>query len=283
MQYPMWRLICLFWGLPWIVSASTGDSIRYLLPHDTLYLTVGMGEMLATHTVASGQTLFSLARFYGLTTEELKFYNVGMSDALDRGQQVRVPIPPRAILRFKPDTFYRWAHAPIYYRIRPGDTVFGLSKRFFKLPQDSIYQRLDQWNGTLRVGQLFFVGWIRTDGIPRSYQDQGGHPLFRENHKLRRFIVRYVNEGKRKYEHSGAARWSEDDQQNNHYALHDRAPLDSYILVQNPMKKRHIYAKVVGRLPRSTPPNVLIVLTAHSAKLLGARDPQFFVEIEYYK
>lgn len=279
----MWRLSVLLLFLTASAKASTGDSLRYLLPHDTLYLSISMGEMITTHTVVRGQTLFSLARFYGLSVEELKYYNPGMSDQLRPEQEIRIPIPTRSILRYKPDTFQRWAFAPIFYQVRAGDTVYGLSTRFFKMPPDSVYQRLDSWEGTLRTGQLFFVGWISTGGIPHSYRGEGGHPLFRANHKLRKHFIRYISEGRKRKEQSGAAQWSEDSGQNNHFALHNDAPLNSYIKITNPMKRRHIYAKVVGRLPRSTPPNIQIILTSLSAKLLGARDPRFYVEIEYYE
>lgn len=279
----MWRLPILFLFVTAFAKAGTGDSLRYLRPYDTLYLTISMGEMITTHTVARGQTLFSLSRFYGLSLEELKFYNPGISEQLQPNQNIRVPIPTRSILRYKPDTFQRWAFSPIFYQVRAGDTIYGLSTRFFKMPPDSVYHRLEQWEGTLRTGQLFFVGWISTKGVPDSFQSDGGHPLFRTNHKLRKHFVRYKEEGKKYHKESGAAQWSEDSGQRDHYVLHNKAPLNSYIRVTNPMKKRHIYAKVVGRLPRSTPPNIQIILTSLSAKLLGARDPRFYVELEYYE
>jgi len=279
----MWRLPVLFLFLTASAKAGTGDSLRYLFPYDTLYLTISMGEMITSHQVAPGQTLFSLAQFYGLSVEEVKYYNPGMSDQLRPDQEVRIPIPTRSILRYKPDTFRRWDFTPLFYRVRAGDTVYGLSTRFFKMPPDSVYQRLDRWEGTLRTGQLFFVGWMSTQGVPQAFRGEGGHPLFRANHKLRKHFIRYANEGKKRRNQSGAAQWSEDSGQSNHYALHNQAPLNSYIKITNPMRRRHVYAKVVGRLPRSTPPNIQIILTSLSAKLLGARDPRFYVEIEYYQ
>lgn len=269
----------------WLIAdlQATGDSTRYLLPHDTLFLEIHYGQMVTTHTVEQGQTLFSLAKFYGLTTEEIKYYNPGMGDRLSILQDVQIPVPTKAIMRVKPDTFYRWAYAPLFYRIRPGDTLYGLSKRFFKMPMDTVRQRLDHFDGTLRTGQLYFVGWISTSGIPRALREELVHPLFRQNYALEKYIIQYVAEGKRKKEVSGAAFWEEGKDDQHFFALHNEAPIDSYIRIYNPMKKRHIFAKVIGRLPRSTPPNVQIYLTSRCAKLLGARDPQFFVEIEYYQ
>ena len=151
------------------------------------------------------------------------------------------------------------------------------------MPIDSVHQRLGNWEGTLKVGQRYFVGWLSTSGIPRELRQGQVHPLFRENYELARHVQRYVAEGQREYEQSGAAFWEAEKDSRNFYVLHNEAPLDSYLRVINPMKKRYIYAKVVGRIPRSTPPNILMVVSSRCARLLGAKDPEFYVEIEYYK
>ncbi|NRB63565.1 MAG: LysM peptidoglycan-binding domain-containing protein, partial [Saprospiraceae bacterium] len=257
---------------------STGDSLQYLLPHDTLFLDISMGEMIATHTVAQGQTLFSLAQFYGLKVPEIKFYNPGMGNQIKPDQLIRLPVPTKSIIRIQPDTFHRWAFSPLFYRIKSGDTLYGLSKRFFKLPVDTIINRIESFTGTLRPGQLFFVGWISTKGVPRSLRESLVHPLFRQNYALEKHIRSYVAQGKKKRQVSGAALWEEGKDDRHFYALHNEAPLDSYVRIYNPMKKRYIFAKVIGRLPRSTPPNVQIYLTSKCAKLMGAREPHFFVE-----
>ena len=50
------------------------------------------------------------------------------------------------------------------------------------------------------------------------------------------------------------------------------------------MTRRTLYAKVVGRLPNTDlGPNVKVVLSPIAAKFLGARDPRFFVKIDYIR
>jgi len=279
-------LFCLFLLSCTLSAASAQDSLRYLAPSDTVFMEISnFGEKLISHEVQRGQTLYAIARYYGMRPTELKFYNAGTSDNLQPGQRLKLPLPNRSILRFKDPDFHREDYAPIFYRIKRGDTYYGLSKRVLKLSIDTIKMRLIPREETLRPGQLLFIGWISVDGIPDNYRVEQIHPMFRENYELRKEIQRYLSEGRKVVEGQGVAVWqSENRDQKNYYALHEAAPVNSIIEIFNPMKKRTVYAKVVGRIPVTIyPPNVEVVLSNRAARLLGAIDPKFFVKIKYYK
>ncbi len=80
----------------------------------------------------------------------------------------------------------------------------------------------------------------------------------------------------------GVAFWSRSNSQNNDlYVLHRKAPINSYIEIYNPMKRKTTYAKVIDRIPDGTNPDVEVVLSPATAKMLGARDPKFFVKVKY--
>ncbi|MBK9290497.1 MAG: LysM peptidoglycan-binding domain-containing protein [Bacteroidetes bacterium] len=48
-------------------------------------------DEIVIHTVARGETLFRISRNYGVTIEELKRFNPGLTESLATGQQIRVP------------------------------------------------------------------------------------------------------------------------------------------------------------------------------------------------
>jgi len=52
--------------------------------------TVAQGAFV-THTVQKSETLFSIARTYGVTVDELKQSNPGLNETIQIGQQIRVP------------------------------------------------------------------------------------------------------------------------------------------------------------------------------------------------
>jgi len=283
-KLPFVCFLLLLINLKTSFASSTGDSTAYLLPGDTLELSISsFNEKLITHTFEPGQTLFSLAQFYGLTVEELKYYNAGLLDGVAIGDDVNIPIPNRAIVRYATEFFNYNAYIPIFYTIQKGDTFYGLSMRLFKMHPDEIRRRLIPMDSALKIGQQLFVGWIAIDGVPEDQRSVRGHPLFRKNQELRGpFIGQKPNRSPRKIQ--GAAVWDKDGKEQNEFVvLFDKAPVNSFIAIDYPMRGRTVYAKVVGKIPPTIySSNVKIVMSSLTAKLLGAKDEEFFVRVQYY-
>ncbi len=277
--------LCLCWlALPANLYA-TGDSTRYLTPQDTIFLTLsGGGEKIFTHRIEPKQTLFSLARFYGLSVEELYLYNPGIMRAtIDIGQEVRIPIPNRAIVRYRDSVYYSAPHVPVYYVVRKGDTMFNICRRQFRMPIDTVLRRSHLASPDLKEGMRLHMGWMSLEGVPEDYRSFRGGPLARRNQAMRTLYNAQLGENPETTEHSGAAVWQQEAaEQSDFYALHRHAPVNSVIQVQNPMSKRSVYVKVIGRIPdRAYDDDVAVVLSPLSAKSLRAVDPRFFVRVTY--
>lgn len=68
------------------------------------------------------------------------------------------------------------------------------------------------------------------------------------------------------------------------YALHNTAAIDSYIELYNPLVKRSVKAKVVGRIPFGAyTDDVQLIISPRAAQALGALDERLRVEVQYYK
>ncbi len=283
----MWKLHLglLLWAVSHMNAYATGDSTRYLTRQDTVFLSIdAMGEKIFEHKIERKQTLFSLAQFYGLSVEELYFYNPELKEkSVSPGKAVLVPIPNRAIIRYKDQHFKIWKYAPVYYVVKKGDTMFRIAKVHFRMPVDSIMQRNGLQSETLKVGQCLQVGWISLDGVPEDMRSESGNPLSRKNGALYKLYVREQGDRKVK-EHQGVAYWQKDSKEDSDlYALHRDARINSIIAVTNPMNKGTIYVKVIGRIPATAyGDEVAVVLSPLAAKALGARDPRFFVKVKYY-
>ncbi len=266
-------------------TSATGDSLNYLTLKDTIFLTVSpFNEKIFEHQVEPKQTLYSLARFYGLSVEELYSYNPGLEIGnLRIGQRLSIPIPNRAIIRYKTEIFDSTRFIPVYYVVRKGDTMYGISRYMFRMPIDSIMQRNMLQEPELRTGQRIHVGWMSIDGIPEEFRQFRGGPLERRNAAMKKVYLR-SNTGKKENQHQGAAYWIKDSKEDSDfYALHRNAPLYSIIEVTNPMNNRVVYVKVIGKIPDTAyRDNVVVVLSPLAAKALGAVDPQFFVRVTYF-
>ncbi len=266
---------------------ATGDSTRYLTPKDTIFIYTGStGDKIFEHTIEKKQTLFSLGKFYGLSVEELYFYNTDLeAQSIKLHQKIRVPIPNRAILRYKTADFQPDQYIPVYYVVQRSETMFRISKYHFQMPMEEIMARNNMTSPDLKEGQQLFVGWMSLEGIPEEARAGSlGGPNNRRNNALRKIFERNTYESSL-YHSSGAAFWRTNSGEGfDFFALHRSARVNSIIEITNPMKERKVYAKVAGKIPETAyDDDVIIVVSPMVARLLGAKDQRFFVKLRYQK
>ena len=85
----------------------TGDSLHYLTTKDTIFLSSDYeGQKIFIHTMEPKQTLYSLSKFYGLSLDELYYYNpANEGGKYGIGSEIKIPIPNRSIIRYKPKDY----------------------------------------------------------------------------------------------------------------------------------------------------------------------------------
>ncbi len=258
------------------------DTAGYLSFRDTVYLQVEEGEKIYLHTIQRGQTLFSLARFYGMHYQELQFLNPGLGEQVSVGRQVRIPIPNRAILRMLPWGAQRSQFAPVAYRVKKGDTLFGIG-RYFKLPAEEISKRGGINGNALQPGMVIPIGWLSVSGVREEDRTAPVHPMLKRNLPYRQRFEAAAKSGKVR-NLQGPAYWQKGASEGgtSFFVRFNEAPAHTVIEITNPMNQSKIFAEVLGPIPPTIyDPRVVAVLSPAAAKMLGARDPQFFVKIRY--
>jgi LysM repeat protein len=263
-------------------SEETGDSSKYLTAKDTLFISVDdrTSEKIFEHRIAAKQTLYSLARFYGLNEEELYPYNPNLkSNRLPIGQLIRVPIPNAAIKRFKGENFKRWKYAPIMFHVKKGDNLFKIAKTLFRMPVDSVVKWNNLPSTNIQPGQKLLVGWMSLEGVPDTLR---GLRKGKEDARSKMLGKDFLKQ-KRAVEERGAAYWSKrGSTKTDLYCLHRTAKAGTVIAVTSTMSNRTVYAKVIGKIPEQQFGSETVIIVAPSvAKLLGAKDEKFFVKIRY--
>jgi LysM repeat protein len=272
-------IFCFFISLQ---SIAQNTSVTYLTEKDTLFLNLNdkTGEKIIDHAMQQGQTLYSLARFYGLNEEELYSYNPTLkSNKLPVGQIVHVPIPNAAIKRFKGDNFKRWKFAPIMFVVKKGDNLYKIAKTLFHMPIDSVVKWNKLPDNTIKPGQQLHVGWMSLEGVPDSIRGLKKTTIDTRGKALADNFTKQKNS----IEQRGAAFWQKGGNQYTElYCLHRLAKVGSTMAITNGMTNRTVYAKVIGKLPDNIYGNeIILIVSPSAARLLGAKDEKFFVKIKY--
>ena len=264
---------------------ATGDSLHYILQTDSIFLKVDYHQnKYIIHSLEKGQTLYSLARFYGLSVEELYYYNQGLQDKhASIGTDIKVPIPNRSLRRFLDSDVDVRDYVPVYYIVGKGDTFYGIAVRQFRITVDELMERNNMQDTYLHLGQTLLVGWMNIHGLSSEERAFKGGPLARRNFAMKRLYLREFRPDKEK-EQSGVAAWNKSTSERaDFYALHRYAKINSVIKVHNPMNNRDVYVRVLGRIPdTSYDYNVVVVVSPVVAKLLGAQDAKFHVDVNYH-
>lgn len=269
-----------------IALHATGDSLNYLMPKDTIFLKLDeFGNGIFQHELAKGQTMYSLSRFYGVKLEILYNFNANFSSEAPAafGDRVNVPIPDSAIV----DWLQAWPRknfVPVFYTVKPGETFYKIAKTYFGLSPDTLKSRLYLKETTVKAGQRIQVGWLSTKGIPEELQAVNRNPL-----GLKMQALQQAFQGEKLVKvprfQNGAAYWQREKKgADDFFALHRTAPVGSIIQVTNPLKHKTVYAKVIAKIPdQAYGDDIIVVLSPSVAKLLGAKDPKFFVELKYFE
>ncbi len=266
--------------------SATGDSLNYLTAKDTIFLKMDdFGHSIFSHQLAKGQTMYSLAKFYGLKLDVLYHFNTDLppDGSVSPNQVINVPIPDSAILDWRL-AWPRKNFVPVFYTVKPGDTFYKVSKTYFGIVPDTLKLRNRLKSTTLFSGQLIQIGWLNTAGIPEALQAVNNNSLGLKMQALQQAfssekavkVPRFQN---------GAAYWQREKKAaDDFFALHRNAPVGSIIQITNPLKKKTLYAKVIAPIPdQAYGDDIIVVLSPSVAKQLGAKDPKFFVEIRYFQ
>ncbi|MEZ4928108.1 MAG: LysM peptidoglycan-binding domain-containing protein [Saprospiraceae bacterium] len=275
-------VLLLFVTVKTAFSQNTLEPIWLLTPRDSVLLIVEDGRKVVLHTVKPKQTLFSISRFYSLGMEKLIDYNPALKEntTLQIGSTLKIPIPNKAIRRYKGKFFKSTEYTPIYYIVQSGENLFQICKRYFDMPVDTIMKRNRLKDVNIKPGQRLHIGWMGIEGIHADWRKGTTNPQDEVFH------LHYTQErnGREEFDGQGVCFWQKDSKENGDlYAMHREAGIGTIISVYNPMSQRTVYAKVISRIPDGFERNTEVILSPGAARKIGAIDPKFFVKVKYIK
>ncbi len=172
---------------------------------------------------------------------------------------------------------------PLYYRVRQGETMYGIAHRLLEVPVDTLLKLNNLSSCNLQPGQCLNVGYLfkNSDSIQGSWED-----IWADNWRhVPGYVVDTqmvnVSPAKNYASQHGVAWWNKNMNDPNFFALHRKAPLNSLIEIRNPMFGRSVWAKVIGTIPPTYADDISVIVSPGVAKYLGAIDGRFYVEMNY--
>ncbi len=255
--------------------------------NDSLFVEVINGQRYLRHRLKKGQTLYAICTFYSVKISELYFNNPSLEvNDLKIGQIIRVPMLRAALLIDQDATQNPSNYLPIYYKVKPKETLYRVAKIHFQIPVEELKGRNALSDNALNEGMHLKIAWINARGIPDSLQaNQGLSGLLGEESQRNQKLYKASYNGRNEQLAEGIACWDKQMQlssKNKLYVMSSIVKKGKYIRIDNPMTKRFLYAKVVANKPQNSfTKDALIVLTPTVAKALGALDARFFVRIFY--
>jgi len=98
------------------------------------------------HTVQKKQSLYSIAQEYGLTQDEILYYNVFAQNGISKGDILQIPLKSTVNLLGE-DAFF------IYHQVKEKETLLALAKKY-NISEEKIKQVNPNITAELTVGQI---------------------------------------------------------------------------------------------------------------------------------
>lgn len=247
-------------------------------------------DAVGTHTVKKGESIFNIAKQYGITAYQIRKTNNLEDNNLSTGQVLKIPsdivteIPPVKETTAPPIVKETPKEESFIYNVGSGETIFSIAKKF-NLTAYQIRTANKLNDNAVTVGQKLLIPKAPE---PKSVaelakQDQDSNPdstSFKDP-KLRGAPSKY---GLSQIEEKGAAVSISDPDldASKMLVLHRTAPIGTIIKLTNPMTNRTALAKVVGKFTENeSTKDVIIVMTKAVADSLGALDKRFYCNLTY--
>jgi len=202
------------------------------------------------HIVAEKETMYSIARQYGIAIDQLKALNKLENNELKIGQTLVVATPTQSPQPVKETTIVQTNENPTAVAKKTSDDV---NQTVTEQPKTNV----------VTTEQPTVTNDSRQQTITISESVRDGDEIVEAG--LAELIQ--GTEGNRKY-----------------LALHRSAPTGTILKVRNEMNNREVFVRVMGKLPDTALTDKVVIRISKSAyERLAAIDSRFRVEVTYYK
>ncbi|MBC7886071.1 MAG: LysM peptidoglycan-binding domain-containing protein [Saprospiraceae bacterium] len=251
--------------------------------------------------IEQGMSVYHLSRVFEVDLESIySLNNLDPMQTINQGEVIKVPIDKNKVIfnpNFRTDIH---PHISLYYKVKKGETLYRIAKEYLNADTESLLKINRKQTPELKDGEKLLVGWLLLNDNKKP-----GTKLA-ENTKAVKIVpvlkpkemfvtINDIPEKEVKVKETVVptkikwitsnviAMW---DRKNyvikSLFVLHNEARIGSSMDIYFPMLKKHVKAKVLGRIPEGTyKEDINLFVSPGVARELGIRDARFMVNIKY--
>jgi len=252
--------------------------------------TVEVKDAPGTYTVKKGESIFAIAKQFGITAYQIRKLNNLTDNGLSTGQVLKIPTEitteiPKVTEKEAPVAVKETTkNESFIYTVGNGESIFNIAKKF-NLTAYQIRTANKLSDNTITTGQKLVIPKPpepkSVNDLAKQDQEENPDSTSFKDPKLRGAPSKY---GLNQIEEKGTAVSIADADldASKMLVLHRTAPIGTIIKLTNPMTNRTALAKVVGKFTENeSTKDVIIVMTKAVADSLGALDKRFFCNLTY--
>ena len=129
-----------------------------------------------THTMKQKETLYSLARFFHVSVEDLVLINkLPSAQSIPIGSPIQVPIDRNLIRTPAQKTEDAWI--PLLYTVDRRETLFKIANTYFPQPIQHLIKRNNVTSFSIKSGRNLVIGWWGAPEDVSNSQATQSYPL----------------------------------------------------------------------------------------------------------
>lgn len=228
------------------------------------------------HKVAAKETLFSIARLYNVSVDDIKTWNNLQEYSLSQGQDILIKKKPEVA----PVETKAPATAAKTHTVAAKETLFSIARQY-----GMTVQQLKEWNGILdnelRIGQVLAVvataSPVVTTATPVVTATE---PVIKMENTV---TISESVSGTDEVKETGLAQLMDSSEGNRKYlAQHNTVKPGTILKIRNLLTNQEVFVRVTGP-PAAADETTMIRISKSAFDRLGATELKFRAEITYYK
>jgi LysM repeat protein len=292
----------LIFAMPNLICAQNLSNRFFSSGYEIVVDVLPGNDIFYSHTYDKGISIYSLAEVFQVEPEKvLRINKFNPTQPNNDGKIVKIPVRKDLLITNPSKKRKEVQYIPLYYQVKKGESLYRISTQYFDTDVSSLISINHKDNLDIKTGEKLLVAWFPLRNIKKT-EPSKSHPYpVKATPKAQSKQEVLVPEPKKEtmdklteedpisivkyYLSDVIGMWDRTSiESKSYFVLHDEARPGTMMDVYNPMLKKHIRAKVLGKIPLGTyQEDIALIISSAIAKDLGILDVRFKVNIKFEK